>query len=65
MNGNAKEKYEFPDLPPSHNANLPEVTLKESKKGTTWRQAWVDFTQNTSIHGLRYVWMEHAFLIRK
>lgn len=28
---------------------------KFSSGGKSWRNAWVDFTQNTTLHGLRYI----------
>ncbi|XP_076472588.1 uncharacterized protein LOC143301990 [Babylonia areolata] len=39
---------------------------RKRKKGPpSWRDSWLEFTQNTTIHGLRFIWMEHAFLARK
>ena len=43
----------------------PALGGRKAGRPPSWAESWVSFTQNTTIHGLRFIWMEHAFLVRK
>ncbi|KAK7482547.1 hypothetical protein BaRGS_00026258 [Batillaria attramentaria] len=64
MQNGTGDNFHVVDLPVK--APAPAADEATQKKGPpSWGEAWVEFTQNTTIHGLRFIWMEQAFLFRK
>ncbi|KAK7480839.1 hypothetical protein BaRGS_00027925 [Batillaria attramentaria] len=49
-------------------AGRSRVKMKGKKHGVKeccCNEKWVEFTENTSLHGLRYIWLRDAFLFRR
>nr|KAG5694942.1 hypothetical protein BaRGS_031225 [Batillaria attramentaria] len=67
INGNGTgDKLGMVDF--SHKTPAAEEDATNTKKKQappSWTEAWVEFSRNTTIHGLRFIWMEHAFLFRR
>ncbi|GFN75847.1 hypothetical protein PoB_000235300 [Plakobranchus ocellatus] len=40
-------------------------TAQKPKKTETWRQALYDFTQNTTLHGVRFIFMDNVSVLRR
>ena len=38
---------------------------KENSKSSQWKEAWYNFTQNTTLHGVNYITGETPFPIRR
>ncbi|XP_050413854.1 uncharacterized protein LOC126828236 isoform X1 [Patella vulgata] len=47
------------------NTNDPFGDPIPTKNKSTWKSAWIEFTQTTTFHGLRYIWLDHSFPIRR
>ncbi|XP_035825598.1 acid-sensing ion channel 2, partial [Aplysia californica] len=44
----------------------PDVISPQKKKGSlTWKEALFDFTQNTTLHGIRFIFMNDVFILRR
>lgn len=43
------------------------VSIEEPKRcsRSTWKRAWIDFTESTTIHGIRHIWTADAFAFRR
>ena len=40
----------------SQNAtSIDKVPPEDNKKGSRWKEGWTEFTQNTTMHGMRQV----------
>ena len=54
-------KTDFQDVP------LPESVVTEPVKTVplSWKEALREFTENTTMHGLRFIFMTDAFILRR
>ena len=72
--GKTELDYQFgpPDFVTSSNSRGLQVSRGKlkAKVGKRTRQCccnntWVEFTENTSLHGLKYIWMKDVFVYRR
>ncbi|XP_041378054.1 acid-sensing ion channel 1C-like [Gigantopelta aegis] len=52
-------------LPEKAAFDTPDIRYTKSKPPVRWAHAWTDFTQQTTFHGLKYIWMDGAFVFRR
>ncbi|KAK3759098.1 hypothetical protein RRG08_040652 [Elysia crispata] len=52
-------------MPEENRKVRPIAPAQKQKTSKTWREALFDFTQNTTLHGIRFVFMDNVSIFRR
>ena len=52
-------------LYPTSGENNSHEKHEKLMRKLNWRRSWAEFTETTTLHGLRFIFLHHTFTVRR